>query len=356
MTFSPISSTSGGEPANAWITLQPLPDAVGFAGMFAGVLDEKLVVGGGSQFRDKPLWLAGEKTFSDRIFTLDQIEGRWSDSSERLPRPMAHFASAATADAIYLAGGADATGHLSEVHEIRLQGGKLKTTQLMDLRETLAYAAAAVSNGRLYVAGGQNSVTERTASAKVWSLAIANGPADAKWRAEPDLPDGGVFVGTMAEARGAIYFIGGVGFSADGQSVRSNRICRLVLGATRWERLPDMPEPRVGPLAPCPVVGNRVFVVGGYASAFAGERRDHPGFSCQSYWYDIPTQRWSNGPLLPHVGPENKDATSDTGPAPMVAAPGVVWRDHVIAISGEVRASVRTPAVLALPVAASKAP
>mgnify|MGYP000458435433 CR=1 FL=1 len=86
--------------------------------------------------------------------------------------------------------------------------------------------------------------------------------------------------------------------------------------------------------------------------AFPGERRDHPGFSRQTYLYDIAANRWSEGPLLPHEPPRDKDATGDAGPAPMVAAPGVVWQDHVIAVSGEVRASVRTPAVMALPISA----
>jgi hypothetical protein len=33
----------------------------------------------------------------------------------------------------------------------------------------------------------------------------------------------------------------------------------------------------------------------------------------------------------------------------MIGAPAAIWRDHVVIVSGEVRSSVRTPAVLAWP-------
>jgi len=33
----------------------------------------------------------------------------------------------------------------------------------------------------------------------------------------------------------------------------------------------------------------------------------------------------------------------------MIAAPGAVWLNHAVVISGEVRASTRTPAVVAWP-------
>ena len=110
-----------------------------------------------------------------------------------------------------------------------------------------------------------------------------------------------------------------------------------------------MPEPRVGPVAPMPVVDGRLLVVGGYSTAFTGDRREHPGFARQTFVYDFKRGAWSAGPVLPQVAPTNRDATGDTGPAPMVAASGAVWQKHYVVVGGEVRASVRTPAVIALP-------
>lgn len=329
--------------------MTPLPDPVGYAGMFAGVLGARLVVGGGSQFPDRPIWRNGRKTFSDRIFEINSPEGRWIESGLKLPRPMAHFAAASTASAICLAGGCDEKGALRESYLIReSSAGGLQMHQLADLPEPTAYGSAVVSGDRLYVAGGQSTLGARHATAAVYSLALNAG--EQGWRSEPDLPGGGTFIGTMAAADGEVFFIGGVGFDAAGKSVQSRGLWRLDSQMGNWVALPEMPEPRVGAVSPCPVLeGGRILVIGGYAAAFSGEPREHPGFSRQTFVYDIAKNAWSLGPVLPYVPPADRDATGDVGPAPMVAAPAVLWQGHAIVVGGEVRASVRTPAVIAWP-------
>jgi len=328
----------------------PLPDPVGFAGNFAANLGGQLVTGGGSQFPDKPLWLDGIKVYSDRIFALAEPSGDWSELTTRLPIPMAHFAFAASKDVVYLAGGMAAGGLLAAVFELRPADDTLSIKRLPDLPERLAYGAAGIADGRLFIAGGQHDASVKVATRECWSLNISNSAAETTWRREPDLPGTGTFVAAMASDDQNLFLIGGVGFDSTGKGVQSDKVFQLQPGAKNWEPLANLPEPRVGAVTPCPILdGNRIFVMGGYATAFAGERRDHPGFSAQTFVCEIGTGTWSEGPLLPHEKPENKDATSDRGPAPMVAAPGVVWRDHFLAVGGEVRASVRTCAVVGYP-------
>lgn len=325
-----------------------LPDPVGFAGNFAAGIGDRLITGGGSQFPDKPLWLDGQKAYSDRIFVLDRPDGTWVELQGRLPQPMAHFAFAATTDTVYLAGGIGYEGASSQVVAISFRGDSVESSSLPDLPRPLVYGTATVAGGRLYVAGGQHDVAVKSATSECWSLDLAS--PDSGWQREPDLPGTGTFVGAMASDGATLYFLGGVGFDENGKGVQSAKASRFQPGAAAWDSLPDLPEPRVGAVTPCPIIdGRRIFVMGGYASAFAGERRDHPGFSAQTFLYDLTTRQWSHGPVLPHEKPADKDATSDAGPAPMVAAPGTVWRDCFVAVGGEVRASVRTPAVVAYP-------
>jgi N-acetylneuraminate epimerase len=332
-----------------WRVLSPLPDPVGFAGMFAGVLGAQLLAGGGTQFPERPSWLGGTRIFSDRIFGLASPESDWVEMPQRLPRAMGHFATASTRSAIYLVGGCDAAGTLPDTYRIRLdRSSGLKAERLADLPEPLVYAAAVVAGGRLYVAGGQTDPNIRRASAAVYSLSLTE--AEPSWRREPDLPPGGAFLGAMASVENEVFFLGGVGFDETGGSAPSRGLWRLDREAGDWEVLPAMPEARVGAVTPCPVLsGGRIFVVGGYATAFTGERRDHPGFSRATLLYDVMARRWSPGPDLPLVPPVDRDATGDAGPAPMVAAPGVIWEGLVVVVGGEVRASVRTPAVIAWP-------
>lgn len=332
------------------VLFAPLPDPVGFAGNFAAVLGGRLVTGGGSQFPDKPLWLGGQKAYSDRLFALAEPHGNWIELAIRLPQPMAHFATATSDGAVYLAGGIGCDGVSRTVLEIRAKGEELSLQRLTDLPKPLVYAAGVVANGRLYVAGGQHDANVKVATSEVWSLDLRTAAQKGAWSREPDVPGTGTFVAAMAARAGTVYFVGGVGYDADGKGVQSKKIFQLAPGARQWEPLPDLPEPRVGAVAPCPVIaGQRLLVMGGYTSAFTGERRDHPGFSRQTFLYDLAARSWSLGPVLPHVRPANKDATTDAGPAPMVAAAGAVWRGHFVAVGGEVRASVRTRAVVAIP-------
>ncbi|MES2695395.1 MAG: hypothetical protein V4773_18100 [Verrucomicrobiota bacterium] len=345
-------------PANAasldgWQRLAPLPDPVGYGGMFAGVLNGRLVAGGGSQFRDKPNWLQGQKVFSDRILVLNRPDGRWTEDTLRLPKGAGHFASAATADAIYFAGGVDAAGCLRETWELRATGEKLALRQLPDLPLPLGYATAAIVGSRLYVAGGITTPASKEPSVETWSLDlsdVSNTKVHA-WRREPDLPAPGVFVAAGASDGKHVYFLGGIGFTPapEGKATPSARAFRLAPGAERWERLADLPGPRVGPASPCPVVDGKLFVIGGYAEVFPGAQRDHPGFSQQTLLYSITRNAWENGPVLPHAAVPDRDAPGDPGPAPMIAAPCTVWENRAVVISGEVRASVRSPTVLAWP-------
>ncbi len=349
-----LMSTPNAGPADAAdargavVMLPSLPDSTGWGGMFAGVLGGSLVAGGGSQFPDQPLWRGGQKTFSDRVFVLAEPKGSWREASVRLPRAAAHFAAAPGEGAIQVAGGIGAEGALAEAFTVRAAGSEYVIDRLPSLPRPLVYAGAIVAAGRFYVAGGQHDPAVRAASREVWSLGLAG--RETSWRREPDLPGTGVFLGAMAEVDGSLFHVGGVAFDGAGRSVQLRQVLRLAPGAAAWEELPPLPEARVGAVSPCAVIaGSRLLVVGGYAAAFAGERREHPGFSRQTWIYHLAERRWAEGPVLPHVAPVDRDATGDAGPAPMIAAPGVVWRDLYVAVGGEVRASVRTPAVVGIP-------
>jgi N-acetylneuraminic acid mutarotase len=339
-------------PLHGWQLLAPVPDPVGYAGMFAGVLGDRVVTGGGSQFRDKPNWLQGTKVFSDRIFVLADPAGKWTEHATRLPTPMGSFASATTRDAIYLVGGINATGCLAGAWELRADGNGFRFTSLPDFPHPIGYAAAAIVGARLYVVGGLTDPASKTPSVETWSLALADSPSRA-WRREPDLPAPGVFVCAAASDGASVYAFGGIGFDATGKPIPSAAAHRLTPDGKAWTRLADLPGPRVGPASPCPFLeGKKFFLVGGYAEVFPGAARDHPGFSAQTLFYEPARNAWANGPLLPNAPVPDRDSPGDPGPMPMIGSPAVVWRDRVIVISGEVRASVRSPAVLAWPLGA----
>ena len=90
-------------------------------------------------------------------------------------------------------------------------------------------------------------------------------------------------------------------------------------------------------------------LIGGYAQIYPGQMRDHPGFSAQTLVLDTERLLWEKGPILPPLHVDDRDSSGDRSPAPMMVAPAAEWQNHVVVISGESRASVRTPAVIAWP-------
>ena len=72
-------------PAADWRSLPALPDAEGFAGVFAGVSDGAMLVAGGANFPEAPPWRGGTKTWYDSVFALTDPQGEWQRLG-RLPR------------------------------------------------------------------------------------------------------------------------------------------------------------------------------------------------------------------------------------------------------------------------------
>ncbi len=344
--FLMVLATASAQPAAGWKLLSPLPDPIGYAGMAAGVLGGRLVATGGSQW-DRPIWLKGTRSFTDRVFVLDALDGTWRAAAARLPVPSGHFASASADDAIYLAGGNSAAGSLATVYVIKPDGNDYRLERLPDLPAPTGYAAAAVAGGRLFVVGGVPDPASKAARREVWSLNLRNPVA---WSREADLPGAGVIVAAAAGQGEALFVFGGMAFDPDGKPTPSRAACRLPRTGGAWEILPDLPEPRVGIVGPCPVLPDgTIWLIGGYAEVWGGAQREHPGFSAQTLMLDPSRRAWKAGPVLPRQGQLNRDAPSDPGPLPMIGAPVVVWRGQVVVIGGEVRVATRTPAVLAWP-------
>ncbi|MDR0901983.1 MAG: hypothetical protein LBM92_04350 [Opitutaceae bacterium] len=331
-----------------WRLLPPIPDPVGFGGMFAGVIDEKLVTGGGSQFPGKPLWLGGGKSYGDGIYSLSAPDGRWRVEEIKLPEKAGHFASAAANGAIYMAGGITAEGFQRTCLMLHSVGGRLGLTRLPDLPVALGYAAAAVVDNHLVVAGGRLSSDDNSASRRAWALSL--GSPDSSWMALPDCPGEGLFV-PAAAARGHVFYLfGGMAFDSKGTPRPSKAAWCFDFSTGAWERLPDLPEARVGACTPCPALADgRVLLIGGYAEVFPGPPREHPGFAAQTLVFDPASRRWDNGPLLPRSVPANRDVSTDHAPNPMLAAPCAQWLGLAVCVGGEVRSGVRTPVVMGLP-------
>jgi hypothetical protein len=169
--------------------------------------------------------------------------------------------------------------------------------------------AAAVLDGRLYVAGGFDALHpgEDLDTVDVYD------PAPERWSSVASLPTGGRDHPGLVALGGYLYFVGG---EAGAHLVRD--VLRYDPGADRWTPVAPLPAPRAQYAAVA--LASRIYVVGG-VSTVAGAGRE-------TWAYDPAADRWITG-LAPIPTERNHLAA--------VAFEGRVW-----AIGGRVGSNLAT--------------
>lgn len=179
----------------------------GFAGMMGGLHNDVLIAAGGANFPNGLPWEGGAKQYSDTIFIL--IDGDWQIASEKLPSPLAYGASVPLPEGLLVIGGEDGTTATNAVFLLGYNP-KNKTVEqefYPSLPEPLAYSAAVVEDGFVYVVGGKN--TNRSVNS-FYRLSLKNKTI---WERLPDFPGESralhtVVVQETKEAR-RLFVIGG---------------------------------------------------------------------------------------------------------------------------------------------------
>lgn len=145
-----------------WEEISPIPPPAdsdiqhGLAAPFAGFSNGVIVVAGGCNFPDAPVYESGIKKYYDDIFVLDEKSNEWKISS-RFPHPVAYGASVTTEYGLVCIGGNNLNQSFSSVHLLTWDSGKKK----IDIREwpglpfRMTNMAAALVDEIIFVAGGK---------------------------------------------------------------------------------------------------------------------------------------------------------------------------------------------------------
>lgn len=322
-------------PAADWQTLPALPDAEGFAGVFAGVSEGALLVAGGANFPDAPPWRGGTKTWYDTVFALESPEGAWKRLG-RLPRPNGYGVSVTTADGVVCAGGCDASGHFREVFRLRKAGEHLQVEPLPPMPKPCALMAGALLDGTLYLAGGAERPDSTRALAVLWALDLAQ--PDEGWRELPPCPGPARILATSGVHDGALHLFSGAALKegADGKPEREwLKDAWQYRPGQGWRRLADLPRVAVAAPGLAPGVDGRLWVIGGDDGAnVAFEPKDqHPGFPRDVLAYHPATDTWTQVGEVPFS---------------LVTTALVQWRGRLVIPGGEARPGKRSPQVWSL--------
>lgn len=316
-----------------WTKLPPLPDQHGFAGAFAGVSNNALIVAGGANFPDKAVWEGGKKVWYDKIFVLEKPDGEWR-SGGALPMPLGYGVSITTDKRLVCIGGADAERHFSDVFLLEWIEGKIRRTALPALPQACAYASGAQVGKVIYVAGGTMTPTATQALKTFWSLDLsAHHP---QWRELPAWPGPERMLSVAAAQGGAFYLFSGVSLSAapDGSAKRTYLKDAYRYQPNKgWTRVADLPHPVAAAPTPAAAFGKtQILIFGGDDGSKAGFQpvQAHPGFARRILAFRTDSNQWTEG---------------GEGEAAHVTTAMTAWRGGFVIPSGEVRPGVRSPAV-----------
>ena len=208
-----------------WSEHPPIPDDIGFNGSFIGVHNNVLIVAGGANFPDKPVWDGGAKQWYDNIYILEPSPSgdyQWyTNDNLKLPRRLGYGVSIQTDDGIICIGGNNSEGTYSDVFLLKWNPAKreLVTEELAALPVPLAVMGGDKIGNVIYVAGGQ-SATTGPATQHFFALDLAQrNTRDFQWKSLDPWPGPGrinpVVVAQNSGQVDALYLFSGRNYSPD---------------------------------------------------------------------------------------------------------------------------------------------
>ena len=338
----------------------PVPDGYGTAGAYIGVINDAILVAGGSDFPSGFPWEGGQKQWSDRIYLVKKSDSGYHASllDEKFPVASGNGCTAYDGTHIWCFGGTDGKNTVRAVYRMGMSGGKVKIDSVSVLPEGFVPVAAIYHKGVAYVHG-----TDGSGNA-LYRYSLSSGT----WTRMTGMP--GVSISEVASfasqhngKEDALYLIGGRGFE-DGKYHFSTNVMEYLPGQDRWNvKAPyTAADGSSASLGAASVIGygsGHVLVFGGdnckeflrradlekriressdeaqravlqneLTSAFTS----HTGFDSSIYAYHPITDTW--------IVMDNSDF-----PLPVVTS-AVRLGDKVVIVSGEEKPGKRTPDIL----------
>lgn len=309
--------------------LPAIPDAVGFAGSFAGVSNGTLLVAGGANFPDGGMpWTGSVKVWHDHIFALEHPEAEWKVVG-RLPHPLGYGASVTWKDAFIVIGGSNEKGHYADVWKFEYINGEIVRSPLPSLPAPIANTSAVLAGDVIYIAGGLESADAKNSENNCWCFDL--GAEHRTWKILDPWPGPSRMFAVTGAHDNDFYLFSGAELENGNRNYLKDAY--QYTRGKGWTQLADLPHAVVAAPATAYAAGmSNLQIFGGDDGKATAVKEKHPGFSREILNYNTVTNTWSIVGQLP------------AGPA--VTTTLAVWNGHVVIPGGEVRPAVRTTKVL----------
>jgi SSS family transporter len=304
---------------------------LGVAGAFSGFAGDKYVVAGGANFPDGLPWRGGQKMWHNTLYIFSP-DSTWNVVRDALPRSVAYGCSVTLPDGLLCIGGCDAQQCFADVFLLTFVNGRVHIdTDWPSLPVPLANATASLLKGKIYVAGGQSSMTAPEATASFFVLDLSDRRQGwhrlSAWPGEPR-----AYAVSAVQSDGfddCFYLFSGRNFRPDGSlRVLADGYAynpRLASWTTLRPSFPVMAATAV------PTGANHILLLGGVPAMIDGSDT-HPGFSHTVRAFHTVTQTLTDVDTL----------TCDIPVTTVLSRRG----DAFWIGSGEIRPGIRTPHIL----------
>ena len=295
-----------------WEPIPPLPEPNG--GFACGVVDEKIIVIGGTNWKDETKhWLAG-------IWVFDTKTQKW-EVHGKLPHSLAYAAVAEWKGDFIIAGGTTGTQPRREVWRM---DRSLKLMRIGELKEDAVLAAGGLAGNDLFLVGGCAEPSKITG---FYGRGVKlNLERDSVSTFQP--PGNVAFALAASVVVGREWFVfGGVTTNSVTEIANLNAAWAFDAARNKWRELRPLPIAVRGAAA-VRLDSHRILIAGGYGG-------QPEGFTAAAFIYDT-----------------KRDAYAKTMDLPIGALLGVVRAgDYVYALGGEDRGKHRVDACFRVKVA-----
>lgn len=254
-----------------WSPVAPLPH--GIAGFAAGVVDNQLIVAGGTT------WSHGHKSVLASVLVFNPVTNRWREL-RAWARPFAFGPFGVWRNTLVAFGGYDGVLTLRDRADL--------STTTMQMPEPVAYAGSTLLGDNLYVLGGTPDIHEISrASSSFLTINLSTGTANVL----ADYPGGARLHVALTALDGQLWaFGGGVWDRARG---------RLMDAADAWSYDPLQNKWR--PISPLPYAarGTAIAALDDRHILLAGGHRGSAGLTDACLIYDIKTDAYRTAAKLP---------------------------------------------------------
>ena len=255
------------QPRLQWRQSTPLPEPR--AGYAAGVLDNKLVIAGGTYWEgERDNWT--QKLFATSTHAFDPNTETWQRLPDA-PVPFGYAAFTVAKNRLYVLGGYDGRQESTKILTLEQEGSDYVWKDFGELPETRLFAWAGTADSKIYLLGGVREFeptddtgtccTSKTATKQL--MVFDTEAPDKGWRELAPYPGGKRWLFSAETDGQNIWMFGGIHSEEPGTPpTKFDDVLSYDLASGSWQKHPPLPPATLEqtPLVPLHVDGRMLFM------------------------------------------------------------------------------------------------